>query len=223
MQYVRARTLGECWKKSVNEVMTSGVREFDEDVEIREVLGLSLHIERPSSQDPLIAKVGSQAVIDKMLMKFSKGVVMEDRPFTYGELIYSHNGVDQFEWMVDRILSKRETKSATISLLTPGSTALNLPCLNTLDAKVRNGLLHLQFFFRSQNIFGRQYANLLALATLQENLAMSCGCGIGPMMGYVASAHIYSYDYADATKLSSGTDFRIDDRYYSHGPSSVRV
>lgn len=222
MVFVRTKTLGECWKQSVIEVMSCGFKEFDEDVEIREVLGLSLHIENPLSSDPLITQVGSQNVINKMLKKFSKGVVMADQPFTYGELLYSHGGIDQFEWMVERIQSKPETKSATISLLTPGSKSLNLPCLNTLDAKVRNGQLHLQFFFRSQNIFGRQYANLLALASLHENLARRCDCTVGSMMGYVASAHIYSYDYDDAIKLSSGIDIKIDDRFYSHGPSSIR-
>ena len=223
MTRVTAQTLGECWQKCVQHVLEHGLSHNDEDVAICEVLGLSIEITHPSSVDSFIEKVGDSKVIDKMLRKFSKGVVMEDRPFTYGQLIYDMNGVDQFEWILQRLQHKPETKSATISLMTPGVDALNLPCLSVLDAKIRNRELHLQFFFRSQNIFGRQYANLMALADLHENLARRIGCGIGAMKGYVASAHIYEYDLADAWELVENRAIQISDQYYAKGPASIRA
>ncbi|MBA4500861.1 thymidylate synthase [Marinobacterium marinum] len=220
---VTAHTLGECWQKCIETVLAEGVRHYDEDVAIYEVLGLCVEIERPSSEDLFIESVGDHQVINKMLEKFSKGVVMNDRPFTYGQLIYDMNGVDQFEWMLKRLRDKPETKSATISLVTPGLDDLNLPCLSTLDAKIRNGELHLQFFFRSQNIFGRQYANFLALATLFESLADRAGASVGSMSGYIASAHIYEYDIADARKLIGTQAIQVTDQYYFKGPASVRT
>ncbi len=147
---------------------------------------------------------------------------MEDRPFTYGQLIYDMNGIDQFDWMIRRIKKKPETKSATISLMSPGMKGLNLPCLIALDAKIRKGALHLQFFFRSQNIFGRQYANLLALAALHERLSLQSGYSIGRMKGYIASAHIYDFDLVDASDLIRTKEIQITDHYYTKGPASVR-
>lgn len=223
MATVTAHTLGECWQKCVQSVLMHGDPHNDEDVAIWELLGLSVEIVHPSSEDSFIARVGDPGVIEKMLKKFSKGVVMEDRPFTYGQLIYDMHGVDQFEWMLQRLRDKPETKSATISLITPGLEALNLPCLSILDAKIRSGKLHLQFFFRSQNIFGRQYANLLALAQLHENLARRSECGVGSMKGYVASAHIYEYDLADAWELVETRAIQVSDQYYVKGPASIRV
>ena len=176
---VTSQTLGECWQQCVASIITHGKKTYDEDAVIHEVLGLSIEITRPSSEDSFINDIGDQKVIEKMMKKFTKGVVMDDRPFTYGQLIYDTNGIDQFEWMLARLKNKPETKSATISLLTPGSTHPNLPCLNILDAKIRDGKLHLQFFFRSQNVFGRQYANFLALAKLHEQLAIRSGCHVG--------------------------------------------
>lgn len=219
---VTANTIGECWLKCIKSVLYSGQIHHDEDVVIQEILGVSVAIAYPSSEDNFIANVGDQGVIDKMLKKFSKGVVMGDRPFTYGQLIYDMNGIDQFEWMVDRLQTKPESKSATISLVTPGLNDPNLPCLSVLDAKIRNGDLHLQFFFRSQNIFGRQYANLLAIAGLHERLAYRLGCGVGSLKGSIASAHIYEYDLADARKLVKNHKIRIKDHYYSMGPASIR-
>ena len=220
---VTSQTLGECWQQCVASVVTHGKKTYDEDVFIYEILGLSIEITHPSSEDSFINDIGDQKVIEKMMMKFTKGVVMDDRPFTYGQLIYDMNGIDQFEWMLARLKNKPETKSATISLLTPGLTHPNLPCLSTLDAKIRDGKLHLQFFFRSQNVFGRQYANLLALAKLHEQLSIRSGCHVGCLRGYIASAHIYDYDLNEAQMLSRSQSINVHDRYYTHGPSSVRT
>lgn len=223
MTTVTAPTLGECWQKCVRYVLEHGRFHNDEDVAICEVLGLTVEIAHPAPIDSFIEKVGDSKVIDKMLRKFSKGIVMEDRPFTYGQLIYDMNGVDQFEWMLKRLQRKPETKSATISLVTPGMNALNLPCLSVLDAKIRNRELHLQFFFRSQNIFGRQYANFMALANLHKNLASRLDCGMGTMKGYIASAHIYEYDLIDAKALAENRVMQISDKYYAKGPASIRI
>lgn len=220
---VTAQTLGECWQKCIQSVLKHGHLQNDEDVAIYEILGLSLEVAHPSPEDGFIRKVGDHKVIEKMLKKFSKGIIMEDRPFTYGQLIYDMNGVDQFEWMVSRLQNKPETKSAAISLMIPGLDSPNLPCLSVLDAKVRHNRLHLQFYFRSQNIFGRQYANLLAIATLHESLAHRIGCDVGTIKGYIASAHIYEYDLATAKELVENKSAQVIDHYYSKGPASIRT
>jgi thymidylate synthase len=220
---VSAESLGECWIACIDNVLRYGISHMDEDVPIRESLGLSMHISNPKCQDPLIDAVGDRAVVERMLAKFTKGVEMPERPFTYGSRIFDNSGVNQFEWMIQRLMSKRETKSATIGLLIPGSEAANLPCLTTIDAKIRHDKLDLHFFFRSQNIFGRQYANLLALSRLQKDVAVACGIGIGALRGYVSSAHIYEFDLTQAHRIVAGERFTICDRYYQAGPQSIRV
>lgn len=222
MKIIKADTIGDCWIQSINVVMKFGHEHFDEDVKIKEMLGLSVEITNPNTEDEIITKFGDKYVIDKMLKKFSKGIVMNDRPFTYGECIYDKNGIDQFEWLVNRLKSKKETKSATVGLLTEGKNEANLPCLTTIDVKIRNNKLHLQFFFRSQNIFGRQYANLLALAKLQKDLGTKCLVGVGSLKGYIASAHIYDYDFDQSDDICSNKQISIQDKYYMHGPKSIR-
>lgn len=223
MNYINGKTIGECWINSIKIVIQNGIEHFDEDVKIKELIGLSIEITNPNTEDEIIAKFGDKYVIDKMLKKFSKGIVMNDRPFTYGECIYNKNGIDQFEWLVNRLKSKKETKSATIGLLTEGNNEANLPCLATIDVKIRNNKLYLQFFFRSQNIFGRQYANLLALANLQKDLAKRCSEDIGTLKGYIASAHIYDYDYEQANNICLNKEITIKDKYYTNGPKSIRL
>lgn len=219
---VAAESAGECWLECIRRVIEFGTTQHDEDVDIHEVLGLSVAIARPRLDDPVISALGDSRVIARTLDKFTRGVEMPDRPFTYGSRIYEHQGVDQFDWIVQRLSAKRETKSATIGLLVPGDVSQNLPCLTTLDAKIRRGKLELQFFFRSQNIFGRQYANLLALARLQAHIAERCAVETGAMRGYIASAHIYAFDMEDARRIVSGEAVAISDRYYTAGPRSIR-
>ena len=219
---VSTDTIGECWLECIRRILDIGNICHDEDVEIREILGLSVEVLEPRCTDKVVDQHGDKSVIQRTLAKFSKGVAMPERPFTYGARIYDHSGVDQFEWLVQRLQGKRECKSATICLLIPGCNASNLPCLTTVDAKIRNNALELQFFFRSQNIFGRQYANLLALAQLQADVAARCSVVTGAMRGYVASAHIYTFDCDEAIRIAAGVESVIRDRYYAEGPRSIR-
>ncbi len=223
LRIVRAHTIGQCWLDCIRSVLDHGENHHDEDVGLLEVLGLAVEILKPDEIDPLIDVHGDKMVMARTFAKFAKGAAIPDRPFTYGERIYGMSGVDQFEWMVNRLRRKRGTKSATIGLLLPGSTSANLPCLTTVDAKIRHERLDLQFFFRSQNIFGRQYANLAALARLQSDLASRCGTSPGALRGYIASAHIYAFDLDEARRLCAGEAIKISDRYYVSGPRSIRT
>lgn len=222
MNDIVAHSIGECWLKSIKSVIEFGEIFNDEDVEIKEIQGLRVKIMKPEIQDEIIEKFGDKNVIEHTLNKFQKGVIMSNRPFTYGELIYNKNNVDQFEFIVNRLKNKKESKSATISLLDENMVGANLPCLNIIDAKIRDEKLILQFFFRSQNILGRQYANLLALAIIQKELAERLSVGIGFMGGYVASAHIYKYDYKYANGVCNNKNITIKDEFYSNGPKSIR-
>ena len=221
-KFVHAETLGDCWIQCIKKVLNANPHN-DEDVGILELLGLSIEVRSPDTDDRIISELGDEKVVAGMLKKFSAGVVMNDRPFTYGQRIFDMNGVNQFDWMSKRLRDKPETKSATVCLLVPGDNSPNLPCLTALDAKIRQGALELQFFFRSQNILGRQYANLIALAKFQKDLADSCGVDVGGMRGYIASAHIYDYDIEIAQRIVDGGSSRVVDEYYSKGPKSVRT
>ena len=222
MDCVTEVSIGQCWLECIKKVTLEGDMYFDEDVSIKEIEGLTVKILKPESFDPIIEKYGDAEVVIHTLRKFSKGCVMKNRPFTYGQQIYDMNGIDQYDWLVERLKNKRETKSATICLMTPGLKDPNLPCLTTLDAKIRNNELNLQFFFRGQNIVGRQYANLIALAKFQENLSRELSVSVGFLAGYIASAHIYEYDFGFANSVVSDHPIRLKDRFYSSGPCSIR-
>lgn len=219
---VTTKTLGECWLAAISKVMEYGNHVNDEDVALKEIMGLAVRIDEPNDKDEIIYRFGNRGVINHTVEKFEKGTVMKNRPFTYGDCIYNKNGVDQFEWLINRLKKKPETKSATISLLTEGNTHPNLPCLNLVDIKIRDDKVHLQFFFRSQNILGRQYANFIALAKLQKKIANRLSRDVGIMSGYIASAHIYEYDFEYAKAILGNQTVVLEDKFYTDGPKSIR-
>lgn len=219
---INTDSLGECWLHTIQHVMNYGDNFYDEDVQIKEILGVSVKIDKPDMNDAIINKFGDKNIVEHTINKFSNGNVIKNRPFTYGQRIYDKNGVNQFEWIVDRLNNKKETKSASICLLVEGDKSENLPCLTTIDVKIRDNKLNLQFFFRSQNIVGRQYANLLAITKLQQDLSDRFSTENGFISGYIASAHIYEYDYDYAQSIIENRNIQVVDRFYSHGPKSIR-
>ena len=222
MVSITTKTIGECWIESIKTVVNTGCIFHDEDIKIIESLGLSVQITEPKLNDNIIEQYGDKQVLQHTLNKFKKGFVMDNRPFTYGNQIYNKDGIDQFEWLVNRLKRKEETKSATISLLDTGSEDANLPCLCIIDAKIRNRKLNLQFFYRGQNIVGRQYANLMALSDFQKKLCNELSTDIGFISGYIASAHIYEYDLEFAEKVIKNQNCVLKDHFYEYGPKSIR-
>lgn len=222
MSAICSESIGECWLACIKKVLQEGTLWHDEDVSIREYLGLSVKITAPDTDDDIIKKFGDEAVLEHTIQKFEEGVVMSNRPFTYSNQIYNKDGVNQFNWLVDRLNKKRETKSATISLLDTGSNDDNLPCLTTIDAKIRDDKLDMQFFYRGQNIVGRQYANFIALAHLQKKLAKALSVPAGFLGGYIASAHIYEYDFPFAEHIINNQECKLTDHFYDYGPRSIR-
>ncbi len=217
-RWVRNATLGGAWLASIRRVLGAGRWTEDEGVPLLELLGLNIHITRPHPTDSLIEAVADVTVLRRTREKFSRNPNLPGAPFTYGQRLYDLNGIDQIDWLCQRLARNRLGKSATICTLVPNDAGRHLPCLTTLDAKIREGALHLQFFFRSQNILGRQYANLVALTELQYEIAARCDARIGSLAGYIASAHIYQFDIDDACMLASGRRFRLVDRYRDLGP-----
>lgn len=91
---VQVETIGQAWLESVRYVLHHGDIYFDEDSELIEVMGLKIDIKTPLLNDPVINKYGDDKVINNMMRKFEKGIVMKNRPFTYGQRIFDYKGID---------------------------------------------------------------------------------------------------------------------------------
>lgn len=199
MQIIEARTLGEAWIKAMKSVMDIGDDILDEDVSLREICNLYLHIDDISEDDILIKKYADYDRIQLMKEKYATCGLVGDYKIDYGSYIYNNNGVDQIQWVINRMNNKPETKSATITLHKPGEGML--ACLSMLDFKYRNGKLNMTAVYRSQNIFWSHPGNMLALRQIQKDVAHALNWKVGKIDLIVISAHIYKRDFVRVKEI----------------------
>lgn len=196
---INCKTLGEAWVSAMDLVMNSGEDILDEDVRLREVRNLYVTIDSISDSDPILITYADHDRIELMKKKYATCGLVGDYKIDYGSYIYNNNGVNQIDWVIDRIRNKPETKSATITLHKPGEE--KLACLSMVDFKYRNGFLEMSVIYRSQNIYWSHPGNLLALRQIQTDVAQALGYELGKVELAVISAHIYAYDFATVNHI----------------------
>lgn len=193
MYIIKEKSLGEAWIKAMKTVMNEGEEIWDEDVPLRELRNLYVTIEDIVDDDSIIQKYADSDRVQLMKKKYATCGLVGDYKIDYGSYIYNNNGVNQIEWIIDRIKHKPETKSATITLHKPGEKML--ACLSMLDFKYRNDVLDLNVVYRSQNIYSSHPGNMLALRQIQKDVADALNLKMGKVDLVVFSAHIYEYDF----------------------------
>lgn len=194
MECIQAKTEGKAWLAAMQIVMQKGRDIWDEDVPLREVQNLYLTIEGIDEADCILAKYADKDRIMLMKKKYATCGLVGDYKIDYGSYIYDNDGVNQIEWLINRIKNKPETKSATITLHKPGED--KLACLSMLDFKYRENMLDMTVIYRSQNIFWSHPGNMLALHQIHQDVATALGYVIGKIELVIVSAHIYASDFA---------------------------
>jgi thymidylate synthase len=192
-------TLGEAWLNSIELVMKDGEDILDDRRKLKEIRNLYITIKDIREDDIILQKHADKERIKLMKEKYATCGLVGDYKIDYGSYIYDNNGINQMEWLRERIQNKPETKSATITLHRPGENML--ACLSLMDFKLRQEKLYMTVIYRSQNIFSSQPGNLIALRRMHEDLAAQLSVKIGDTELIVISAHIYEEDYEAAIKI----------------------
>lgn len=199
MYTIDAETLGKAWLTSMKLAMKSGEEIFDEYRKLKEIRNLYITIADVSENDSILQQYADKDRIKLMKEKYATCGLVGDYKVDYGSYIYNNNGINQMDWLENRIRNKPETKSATITLHRPGEEML--ACLSLMDFKLRNEKLNMTVVYRSQNIFSSQPGNLIALRGMQNDLSTQLGVKLGNIELVVISAHIYEENYEAALKI----------------------
>jgi thymidylate synthase len=190
----------EGWLTCLRKVLDAGHLTHDGQIRLKEVVNVSLSAWACDSQD-LVNAGASPDRLRLMVEKYETLAVLPAYRISYGKLFREHAGVDQIEWLVERLRLRPETKSATIGFHIPGDDVLS--CISLVDCKLRAGLLHLTAVFRSQNVFASQPGNACALRRVQTRIAEGVGVPPGALTLHVMSAHIYEGDWDAAHRVVS--------------------
>ncbi|MCW2976797.1 MAG: Thymidylate synthase [Actinomycetia bacterium] len=202
---VEAPTLGEGWLRTSRAILERGALERYDGQATRELALLTLTVERPASDDPLIAELGDAEWLAWMHENF---FVQKDVPelgdaksYAVRLFNYAGSGRDQIAWVVERLRADPECRSATVTTFQPLTDTAYIPCVSLLDFWIPGESLELIVYAHSLDFGKKAYGNLVELARLQEHVARELGCPVGRLVVHAKSAHVYEPEWALMAEL----------------------
>ncbi len=192
---IEAATLGEAWMAISAAILTNGVEGSWEGAPIVEVFRVTIDVQSPRVDDPIVAQHGDPERMAWMHANFtdhSRVPELGDADSYATRLYdYAHTGRDQIRWVIDRLLANPWTRDATITTFQPLTDANYVPCVSLLDFWLIEDELQLAVYANAIDFGTKGYANLVELAALQTRVATDLGVGLGTLTMTVKSAHIY--------------------------------
>jgi thymidylate synthase len=192
---IEAMTVGEAWMAIAAAILAGGVAGSWEGLPIIEVLRVTLDVQSPRIDDPIIARHGDADRLAWMHANFTDHARLAELgdADSYATRLYdyAHAGRDQIRWVVDRLAANPRARDATVTTFQPLTDTTYIPCVSLLDFWLVEGKLQLAVYAHSIDFGTKGYANLVELATLQTRVAGDLGVGMGSLTMTVKSAHIY--------------------------------
>jgi thymidylate synthase len=188
----------DAWKLTTKTVMEYGNELTDErGSRIKEVLGLIVNIKNPTLDLNHSYWYGEKLKIyqDEFMESAMKGFV-----YTYGNRIGKHFGINQLESAVERLNNNNHTRRSIVVTFDPVLDNINqeIPCIIAIDFKIRKNKLETTAFWRSNDIFGAYYPNVMGLSRVIEYVSACTDSDIGTLTTHAASAHIYETNWQAA-------------------------
>jgi thymidylate synthase len=203
---VESPTLGAGWLDVTRAVLQEGAPASYDGKRTRELALLTLVVERPSSADETIARLGDPERLAWMHENF---VGREDVPElgnakSYAVRLFDYAGAghDQIAWVVRRLRDDPQSRSATITTFQPLTDTSYIPCVSLLDFWLPDGAVELVVYAHSLDFGKKAYGNLVELAHLQEHVAQELGSSVGRLVVHAKSAHVYEPEWAAMAQIA---------------------
>lgn len=197
MYTIEAETPGILWQNAARKVYDEGSEVMDGQEHLKELLNVMLICSKPMGNDAILDKLADKKMIEFMLGNFMKTEPVLDWGYSYGVRLFNYNGVNQIEKIINKLKNNKESKSATIDLMDPLKDGKHVPCICTLDFKIRDNKVQCSAFFRSQDAGKKIYADIISLGALTNMVAKGTNLEAGILHIFIASLHIYEKDVND--------------------------
>jgi thymidylate synthase len=204
-QTLTSATLGEGWLLTARAILKAGVVATYAGTATRELALLTLVVDHPASDDPIIARLGDREWLTWMHENFfvEKEVPELGDAESYAVRLfnYDHTGRDQIAWVIERLRADPECRSAAVTTFQPRTDTTYVPCVSMLDFWLPSGELELVVYAHSLDFGKKAYGNLVELARIQEHVADELGAGTGRLVVHTKSAHIYEPEWELMARL----------------------
>lgn len=216
MEIVNESSICDAYLKLINLVYTEGGKVKDErGSQTREVLNIVTHVKEPVPFNQFHVNVPIYQYVNtpkgtfwngERLEKYCKEFTSCDRNgfvYTYGNRLGEWFGVDQIAVAIDRLKNCSESRRAISVTWCPDCDASSdeVPCMILVDFKIRKGKLITTALWRSHDIYGAWFANIVGLTYLAQTVASAVGVDVGEMTIQSISGHIYETDIDEVEKM----------------------
>lgn len=216
-ELVEVGNLYDAWRMAVTTIVEKGQRVVDERGSLtNEVLDLIVNVKNPmvkGRQHPYWYGAKLKDYTDQLLSPDRQGFV-----YTYGNRFRGHfikemvkDGfgynpiyVDQIDEIVDRLLNSKNSRRATMVTFDPtiDHAREEIPCIISVDFKIRHGDLYTSAYWRSNDMWGAYYPNICGITEVAKTVANAVDVDIGQLTTHSVSAHIYEYEFEAAEALA---------------------
>jgi len=194
MIVIKDTTPGLVWLKAAKEVVKNGGSVMDGETKLKELLNVFLTVEKPTKSDKILEQFADKEMISWMKNNFLKKEPVANWGYSYGQRFFDFEGINQVEAVIAKLKKNHDSKSATITLMSPKGDTQHMPCIVAIDFKLRGGKLYTTAFFRSQDAGKKLYADIISIGEIAQNIAEEVGTKLGDLNILVASLHVYESD-----------------------------
>jgi thymidylate synthase len=203
---IEAPTLGEGWLRTSRTILEQGALAEYDGQPTRELALLTLVVEHPSSDDPVIAELGDAEWLawmhDNFFVQKDVPELGDAKSYAVRLFNYAGAGLDQIAWVVERLRADHGCRSATVTTFQPLTDTAYIPCVSMLDFWRPHDALELVVYAHSLDFGKKAYGNLVELTHLQEHVAGELGAPLGRLVVHAKSAHVYEPEWALMAQLA---------------------
>ena len=213
------------WRKLLEELLLTHKKHVKDETQIRETIGVYEKIDNPYKDSMLNINhtqfaesvkrgafdikdypIKSEALYDYITSLDQLDMIVLDEnsfSYTYPERLQNYQGRNQLNDIVNRLQQDIGSNRAVAVTFNPfvDNERDDIPCLQLIQALVRDDKLILSVYFRSNDLYGAFPANMMFLTYLGMKIADKLGVTFDYIDYHCSSLHIYETDYKQASKV----------------------
>lgn len=223
----------------LKDILINGELTEKDDSKIKEYLGTHIYIKNPNKNNNLQEyktkikngeyDLKNYGLKNKGLLEYASAIDNQEQLYLKGEksFIYSYPNrifhqkatknnketINQYNIMINRLKQNKGTNRAVATIYNPFQDydEQDIPCLNWIQTTIRKNELNLHCMFRSNDIYGAWYGNMLFLTYYglkivnELNKTEKNKINFKGIDYHATSTHIYEINLQDAWKLYKET------------------
>lgn len=196
---VREEKIGDAWLGVLKTIMDFGlVKGTDYAIKQKEILNL-ITITNEDLNNlflPEFLDITKES-IEEYVPQITTNKSFEGVAYTYGQRFRSQFKIDQIEGIINDLKRNKDSRRAYATTWDPNidSQSSSPPCIDNIQAIVRNNKLYLTVYIRTNDMYKAWPLNAFGLRYLQKIIADELHLEIGTLTTISSSAHIYENDW----------------------------